>query len=64
MVETKKYTIEGELTKALLRFSFGKLTIDEAKEKAAIAAKNWDSTNETLAHKGLNWYAKQIISKM
>ena len=64
MVETKKYTIEGELAKALLRFSFGKLTIDEAKEKAAIAAKNWDSTNEALAHKGLNWYAKQIISKM
>ena len=64
MVETKKYTIEGELAKALLRFSFGKLTIDEAKEKAAIAAKNWDSTNEVLTHKGLNWYAKQIISKM
>ena len=61
MVETKKYTIEGELTKALLRFSFGKLTINEAKEKAA---KNWDSTNEVLVHKGLNWYAKQIISKM
>lgn len=64
MVEAKKYTIEGELTKALLRFSFGKLTVDEAKQKAAIAAKNWDSTNEALAHKGLNWYAKQLISKM
>lgn len=64
MVETKKYTIEGELTKALLRFSFGKLTVEEAKKKAAVAAKNWDSTNEALAHKGLNWYAKQLISKM
>lgn len=64
MVQEKRYTIEGELTNALLRFSFGKLTVDEAKEKARIAAMNWDSTNEILAHKGLNWYAKQIVSKL
>jgi hypothetical protein len=64
MVQEKKYTIEGELTNALLRFSFGRLTVDEAKEKAKVAAKNWDSSNEALAHKGLNWYAKQLIAKM
>ena len=64
MLQQKKYTMEGELTKALLRFSFGKLTVEEAKEKAAIAVKNWDPTNEALAHKGLNWYAKQLIAKM
>lgn len=54
----------GELTKALMQFSFGKLTVDEAKKKAAVAAKNWDASNELLCHKGLNWYAKQIIAKM
>ena len=64
MSEQKKYTIESELTKALVRFSFGKLTVDEAKAKAVVAAKNWDSSNEMLAHKGLNWYAKQLIAKM
>lgn len=64
MVQEKRYTMEGELTNALLRFSFGRLSVDEAKEKAKIAARNWDSTNEVLAHKGLNWYAKQIISKL
>ena len=64
MVQQKKYTIEGELTKALLRFFFGKLAVDEAKKKAEVAAKNWDSSNEALAHKGLNWYAKQLIAKM
>lgn len=47
-----------------MQFSFGKLTVDEAKKKAAIAAKNWDSSNEMLCHKGLNWYAKQIIAKL
>ena len=47
-----------------MQFSFGKLTLAEAKKKAAVAAQNWDSSNEALAHKGLNWYAKQIIAKM
>lgn len=60
----KEYTIESELTSALLRFSFGKLTVDEAKKRAAIAARNWDSSNEILNHKGLNWYAKQIVAKL
>lgn len=60
----KKYTIESELTNALMRFSFGRLTVEEAKKKAEIAAKNWDSSNEILAHKGLNWYAKQIVAKL
>lgn len=63
-MQEKKYTIESELANALLRFSFGKLTVNEAKERAAIAAKNWDSTNEVLNHKGLNWYAKQIVAKL
>lgn len=64
MKHKKRYTIESELTKAFMQFSFGKLTVTEAKKKAAVAAPNWDSSNETLAHKGLNWYAKQIIAKM
>ena len=59
----QKLTIESELAKALVRFSFGRLSVDEAKEKAIVAAKNWDSTNEALAHKGLNWYAKQLLAK-
>lgn len=64
MKQKKKYTIESEITKALMQFSFGKLAISEAKKKAVVAATNWDSSNEALAHKGLNWYAKQIIAKM
>ena len=60
----QKLTIESELAKALVRFSFGRLSVDEAKEKAIVAAKNWDSTNEALAHKGLNWYAKQLLAKI
>ena len=47
-----------------MQFSFGRLTLAEAKNKVTVAATNWDSSNEALAHKGLNWYAKQIIAKM
>ena len=60
----KRYMMERELSKALMQFSFGKLAVEEAKKKAVIAAKYWDSSNEMLCHKGLNWYAKQIIAKM
>lgn len=64
MKQQKRYTIESELTKAFMQFSFGRLTLAEAKNKVTVAATNWDSSNEALAHKGLNWYAKQIIAKM
>ena len=64
MVKEKRYTIESELTNALLRFSFGKLTVEEAEDRARTAAANWDSSNKALVHKGLNWYAKQIVAKL
>lgn len=40
------------------------MNVLEAKKKATVAAAKWDSSNEALAHKGLNWYAKQLLAKM
>jgi hypothetical protein len=34
------------------------------KSRNMYQTKNWASSNEALAHKGLNWYAKQLIAKM
>lgn len=59
-----KYTIQGELAKALYKFSYGRLTVDQAEERAEIVMKNFDPQNEALAHKGINWYAKQILKNM
>lgn len=60
----KYYTIESELASALLYFSRGKLTAAEAGQKAREVAPNYDTNNEMLAHKGINWYAKQLLEKM
>lgn len=60
----KNYTIESELASALFRFSYGKLTVEQAEKKAKEIAPNYDTSNEMLAHKGINWYAKQVLAKM
>ena len=56
--------IESEIAKALIIFSNGKLTPDQARAKAAEVAPNFDLENEMLAHKGLNWYVKEILKYM
>lgn len=59
-----KYTIQGELAKALYKFSYGRLTVEQAEKRAEEVMKNFDPQNKALAHKGINWYAKQILKNM
>jgi cysteine sulfinate desulfinase/cysteine desulfurase-like protein len=61
---TKAYSMESELAKALVRFSFGRITSEEARKKAKEVVPNFDSNNEVLAHKGINWFAKELLKKM
>ena len=49
---------------ALFRLSFGKLSSAEARVKASLFAKNIDYNNEMFAHKGVNWYAKELLKNM
>ena len=60
----KYYSIESEIAKALFRFSYGRISLEAAKAKAKEVAPNFDSDNKVLAHKGINWYAKQLLIKM
>ena len=60
----KTVTLENELATALFRLSFGKYSVVEAKEKASRLVKNIDFDNDMIAHKGVNWYAKEILKKM
>lgn len=60
----KIYTVETELTDALFRLSFGRLTYAQAEKKAKEVAPNFDMNDEMLAHKGINWYAKQLLAVM
>ena len=60
----KNYSIQDELAKALYNFSYGRLTVEQAVIRAEEVMKNFDENNEGLGHKGINWYAKQILRKM
>ncbi len=60
----REYTLENELAIALFKFSYGKLNIAEAREKAKEVLPYYDTSNEMLMHKGLDWYAKQLLAVM
>ena len=60
----KMRTIESEMTKALVMFSYGRVGYAKASEIATQAAPIFDEEskkNEVLAHKGVNWYAKELL---
>lgn len=55
---------EKNLSNALVKFSQGKINNNRSKDLAKIAIKNIDLTNSALAHKGINWFAKEIIDSV
>lgn len=57
-------TVEQDLAMALFRLSFGRLTAKQARQKAKEVAPNYDMNDEMLGHKGINWYAKQLLAVM
>ncbi|MBR1477396.1 MAG: hypothetical protein IJ608_05480 [Lachnospiraceae bacterium] len=60
----RKHTIEKELSKALVRFSYGRVNVKKAKETAARMAPVFEEEakkNEVVAHKGVNWFAKEVL---
>ena len=57
-------TIESEMIKALVMFSYGRVNYEKALEIAKKTAPIFykaSSKNKVLAHKGLNWYAKELL---
>ena len=60
----KMRTIESEMTKALVMFSYGRVSYEKALEIAAKTAPIFyeaSRKNTVLAHKGLTWYAKELL---
>lgn len=55
------YSIENDLSKALVKFSYGKLNVIQANKLAKSVVPKMDFSNSALAHKGVNWYAKEIL---
>ena len=60
----RRHTIENELSKALVRFSYDRVSVKQAKELAAKMAPVFEqeaAKNEIVAHKGVTWFAKEIL---
>ncbi|MCM3633981.1 MULTISPECIES: hypothetical protein [Paenibacillus] len=53
-----------ELSNALIKFSQEKLSPVLANKVATLAVENVDFTNSALAHKGINWYAKDLLKRI
>jgi hypothetical protein len=54
-----------QLQEALVKFSNGKLPEGDAQKIAEIAVRNVDiDNNAALQHKGLNWFAKYLLSRI
>lgn len=56
-----KMLLQKDLSLAIFRFSYGKLSDNQSKGLAKKVIKNIDFSNSALAHKGVNWFAKEII---
>lgn len=56
------YTLENELALALYKFSYGRLSVAQAEKKAKEVAPYYDMNNKALCHKGIEWYAQQLIA--
>jgi hypothetical protein len=56
--------LTNQLADALVKYSDKRLSSDIAEKVANIALKNVDFSNSTLAHKGINWFAKDLLKRI
>lgn len=61
VTENDKISLAKELSKKLLNLSCGRLTEEQSDYIAKSAIDNIDFENSALVHKGLTWYAENII---
>lgn len=57
-------SLSKELSDALVLFSDEKISKAEAERIAYLTVKNIDFSNSAVAHKGVNWFAKEILRKI
>ena len=63
----ERTSLEKKLSKAIYKYSFGKLTVEEADSKAAETIGNFiesSANSPSLAHKGVDWYAREIAKSV
>lgn len=59
--------MEKKFAKAIFKYSLGRVTVNEAKKMAPSAVEKFlegCKTSYVLAHKGLDWYAKELAKNL
>lgn len=59
--------MEKKFAKSLFKYSLGRVTVEEAEKMAPSSVEKFlkgCKTSQTLAHKGLDWYAKEVAKNM
>ena len=54
--------IEKELALALFQYSYGRLTVAQAQQKAKEVTPNLIKNVDKFGHKCLTWYAQQLLA--
>ena len=54
--------VEKELSAALFRFSYGRLTVKQAEDKAKEVAPKLIENCHHFGHKSIIWYAQQLLA--
>ncbi len=62
--DTDLNSLSNELSDALVKISNGRLSDGIADQIANVTIKNIDFSNSALTHKGINWFAKEILKKI
>lgn len=63
----EKSLLEKKLSKTLYKYALGRLSVQEANELASATVGNFlegCSESSSLAHKGLDWYAREIVRSL
>ncbi|MBD8839930.1 hypothetical protein IFU39_19125 [Paenibacillus sp. CFBP 13594] len=53
----------NQLAKALVRFSDKRISFQKAEQVANVVMRKVDFSNSALSHKGINWFAKDLIKQ-
>lgn len=66
-MSNEKYSLENMLAEAIFKYAVGKVTIEEAKQIADDRIEDFREnckTSSSLAHKGIDYYAREIVRVM
>lgn len=62
--KVKNEFLTNQLAEALIKFSEKRLDSSKAYKIASVVLDKIDFSNPTLSHKGINWFAKDLLKRI